>query len=57
VSHLEESAASQPTGDHAVDDALRKLDDMTDEPLDVQIEVSQRVHEILQGRLADLDQE
>jgi hypothetical protein len=57
VSHIEDGAARQPTGDHVVDDALGQLEALADEPLDVRIEVGQRVHEILQGRLADLDQE
>jgi hypothetical protein len=40
-----------------VDDALEQLEALADEPLDVRIEVGRRVHEVLQGRLADLDQE
>jgi hypothetical protein len=47
----------QPTGDEAVDEVLRQLDVATDEPLDTQIEVAARVHEVLQSRLADLGQE
>lgn len=47
-------AARQPTGDHAVDEVLGQLDKVTDEPLDTQIEVSEQVHRVLQGRLADL---
>ena len=50
-------AARQPTGDQAVDDVLGQLDQVGDEPLDTQIEVSERVHRVLQGRLADLGQE
>jgi hypothetical protein len=46
--------ARQPTGDQAVDDVLRQLDQVTHEPLDTQIEVSERVQRVLQGRLADL---
>jgi hypothetical protein len=47
----------KPTGDPAVDEVLDELDKVTDEPLDVQIEVSERVHAVLQGRLADLSHE
>lgn len=49
--------AREPTGDNAVDAALRQLDTATDQPLDIQIEVSERVHRVLQDRLADLGQE
>ena len=49
--------ARQPTGDHAVDEGLGLLDVATDEPLDIQIEVGERVHRVLQARLADLGQE
>lgn len=47
----------QPTGDQAVDDVLTQLEQVTDAPLDVQIDVSERVHQVLQARLADLGQE
>jgi hypothetical protein len=47
----------RPTGDQAVDDVLGQLDQVANEPLDIQIEVSERVHRVLQGRLADLGQE
>lgn len=47
----------QPTGDEAVDDVLGRLDRVAQEPLDVQIEVSEQVHRVLQDRLADLAQE
>jgi len=47
----------QTTGDRAVDEVLQGLDAMTGEPLDVQIEVGERVHAVLQARLADLGQE
>jgi hypothetical protein len=50
-------AVRQPTGDHVVDDVLGRLDAVTHEPLDVQIEVGALVQDVLQGRLADLDQE
>ncbi|MEP7194682.1 MAG: hypothetical protein ABI903_17685 [Actinomycetota bacterium] len=50
-------ATRQLTGDQAVDDVLGQLDQVADEPLDIQIEVSERVHRVLQGRLADLGQE
>jgi hypothetical protein len=50
-------AERQPTGDEAVDEVLSQLDRATGESLDKQIEVAQRVHEVLQGRLADLGQE
>jgi hypothetical protein len=49
--------AREPTGDHAVDEVLGQLDTAADEPLDIQIEVGERVHRVLQGRLADLGQE
>lgn len=49
--------ARHPTGDHAVDEVLSLLDAAADEPLDIQIEVSERVHRVLQDRLADLGQE
>ena len=55
--NAEPGAARQPTGDHAVDEVLGQLDNVTDEPLDIQIEVGERVHRVLQGRLADLGQE
>jgi len=47
----------EPTGDDAVDEALGRLDQVTDEPLDIQIECGEQAHRILQGRLADLRQE
>lgn len=47
----------QLTGDHAVDEVLGQLDAATGEPLDTQIKVSERVHMVLQARLADLGQE
>jgi hypothetical protein len=47
-------ATRQPTGDQAVDDVLGQLDQVANEPLDIQIDVSERVHRVLQGRLADL---
>jgi len=50
-------ATREPTGDQAVDDVLGQLDQVADEPLDIQIEVSERVQRVLQGRLADLGQE
>ena len=43
------------TRDQAVDEALEKLERLADEPLDTQIEVSEQVHRVLQGRLADLE--
>jgi hypothetical protein len=46
--------ARQPTGDHAVDEVLEKLDTVSDQPLDSQIGVIEQVHRVLQGRLADL---
>lgn len=57
MSRLEDGAVRQPTGDHAVDDVLAQLDAAADQPLDIRIEVGRRVHEVLQGRLADLDNE
>jgi hypothetical protein len=53
----QDGSARQPTGDHGVDDVLGKLDTLSDKPLDTQIEVIAQVHEVLQGRLADLGQE
>lgn len=47
----------EPTGDEAVDDVLGQLDEVAGEPLDTQIEVGERVHHVLQGRLADLAKE
>jgi hypothetical protein len=57
MSVTDPGAAREPTGDHAVDEVLGQLDNVTNEPLDIQIEVSERVHRVLQGRLADLGQE
>jgi hypothetical protein len=57
ISVTVETSAPESTGDNAVDAALRQLDTATDEPLDIQIEVSERVHRVLQGRLADLGRE
>jgi len=53
----EPGSARQPTGDPAVDEVLRQLDAVTDEPLDTQIEVSEQVQRVLQSRLADLAKE
>ena len=47
----------QPTGDEAVDEVLGRLDAVTNEPLDVQIEVGEQVHRVLRGRLDDLGKE
>jgi hypothetical protein len=47
----------QPTGDHAVDAVLEKLDTVSGRALDTQIEVIEQVHQVLQGRLADLGKE
>jgi hypothetical protein len=47
----------QPTGDPDVDEVLDELDMSTDQSLDIKIEVAERVHRVLQGRLADLGQE
>ena len=47
----------QPTGDDAVDEALGALAAVTQEPLDTQIEVGERVQRVLQGRLVDLGKE
>ena len=49
--------ARRPTGDDAVDDVLGQFDAVTDESLDTQIDVGERVHRVLQGRLADLGKE
>ncbi len=47
----------QPTGDDAVDEVLERFDAVTDESLDAQIEVGERVHQVLRGRLVDLGEE
>ena len=47
----------EPTGDEAVDEVLSQLTGATDESLDIQIAVAQRVQDVLQSRLADLGQE
>jgi hypothetical protein len=52
-----QDAGRRPTGDEAVDDALAQLEAVTDEPLDTQIEVGERVQRVLQSRLVDLGQE
>jgi len=44
----------RPTGDDAVDEVLVQFEAVTDEPLDIQIEMGRRVHQVLQGRLVDL---
>ena len=54
VSVLAPGISRQLTGDDAVDEVLKQFDAVTDEPLDTQIEVGERVHRVLQGRLADL---
>jgi DNA polymerase-3 subunit gamma/tau len=49
---------SRPTtGDTVVDQALEEFDRVTGEPLDTHIEVGERVHRTLQGRLADIGDE
>jgi hypothetical protein len=57
LSATEPHPARRLTGDQAVDDVLGQLDEVTNEPLDIQIEVSERVQRVLQGRLADLGSE
>lgn len=52
-----QGATRRPTGDPAVDEVLGQLDLVSEEPLDAQIEASERVHRVLQGRLSDLGQE
>ena len=47
----------RPTGDDTVDEALMALEALSDEPLDTQIEVGERVQRVLQGRLVDLGKE
>jgi hypothetical protein len=47
-------AVRQPTGDQAIDEVLAQLDAVADAPLEIQIEVGERVHRVLQDRLADL---
>jgi len=51
---LAPGVSRQLTGDDAVDEVLEQFDAVTDEPLDTQIAVGERVHRVLQGRLADL---
>jgi hypothetical protein len=46
-----------PTGDDAVDQVLRRLAAVANEPLDTQIEMGEQVHRVLQGRLGDLGKE
>lgn len=53
----EPGAGRQPTGDHGVDEVLGLLDIATEQSLDEQIAVGERVQAVLQGRLADLGQE
>jgi len=48
--------ARTSTGDPAVDEALGQLDQVSGKPLDVQVDVGERVLAVLQGRLADLGQ-
>lgn len=43
-----------PTGDPAIDAALRELDVATGEPLAQHIVAGERVHQVLQGRLSNL---
>jgi len=51
-------AADRPlTGDPAVDDALARLDQVADQPLEIQLEVGEQVYRVLQDRLADLGKE
>jgi len=62
VSHVEMTHSArderrQPTGDDAVDEVLERFDAVTDEPLDVQLEVGEQVHRVLRGRLVDLSKE
>lgn len=52
-----QGAGREPTGDDAVDEVLRQLDKVAEEPLDTQIEVGEQVHRILKNRLADLGNE
>lgn len=47
----------EPTGDDAVDEVLAQLDAVADQPLDSQIQMGERVHRVLQSRLADLGKE
>jgi hypothetical protein len=47
----------RPTGDDAVDEVLEQFDAVAGETLDAQIEVGERVHRVLQGRLVDLGKE
>jgi hypothetical protein len=47
----------RPPGDDAVDEVLEQFDAVAGETLDAQIEVGERVHRVLQGRLVDLGKE
>lgn len=42
------------TGDHEIDTALDELAAVLDDPLERHIEVGERVHQVLRGRLGDL---
>lgn len=57
MTHSTRDERRQPTGDDAVDEVLERFDAVTDEPLDVQIEVGEQVHRVLRGRLVDLSKE
>jgi hypothetical protein len=51
----EPAAAVPHTGDLAVDEALTRLAEATDLPLEEQVGVFDAVHRTLQDRLADVD--
>ena len=53
----QDASRRRPTGDDTVDEALMALEALSDEPLDTQIEVGERVQRVLQGRLVDLGKE
>lgn len=50
-----ESTALESTGDAAVDEALSRLVDLTDQPLRSHVAVLDAVHGALQDRLADAE--
>ena len=57
MAHGARDEARRLTGDDAVDEVLKQLDAVADEPLDAQIEMGEQVHRVLQGRLVDLGNE
>jgi hypothetical protein len=52
---MDEHDRPDPTGEPAVDDALRRLGDLAEEPLERHAAVFDDVHRLLHEALADLD--